>query len=339
MQREVLVVDGGGEASELVSRLAASGRHIIGVDYEHAEAELAIRRAPVVLVAISAAVGPDVVRKLCNLHRGDDTYVIAVIPAEGHASIASMLAAGAHDVLCTPFSSEELIARVDVDRRIRPWQRACLPPPPASPIAGLRACDYLGEIACDELGEMLCTRLGVSIGLSPMPGELRVATIALTLAAEQTELAISVAATPAAQQWLGGVLLGDHSPSPELMRDILRELANTVAGAVKRAAFFEGRIFSTGIPEDGVTLPRPDADVRGWRLALDPWTELAILAEIRRKPNRRVAASRLAEGMVIAGDIRSAAGVLLVSAGTRLTATTAHRLGSMLDAAMIEVAG
>ena len=114
------------------------------------------------------------------------------------------------------------------------------------------------------------------------------------------------------------------------MQDALRELANTAGGALKRAALGEGITLTTGIPRDDTAGRFPDKHAcYTLKLAGDTGC-LAVVGEIRTRSNERISAAQLAEGMILAHDIRSEGGVLIVPAGSRLTATSANRLAAML---------
>ena len=66
---------------------------------------------------------------------------------------------------------------------------------------------------------------------------------------------------------------------------------------------------------------------------------LVLAAEIKVRENRRVSASELIEGMVLAHDVRNGGGLLLLAAGSRLTCTSAQKLAKMLgDRIYLEVA-
>jgi hypothetical protein len=66
---------------------------------------------------------------------------------------------------------------------------------------------------------------------------------------------------------------------------------------------------------------------------------LAIVGEIRSLANARVPASKLREGMVLTHDLRNESGALVVTAGSRLTSSTAERVAKLLgDRFSVEVA-
>jgi hypothetical protein len=169
--------------------------------------------------------------------------------------------------------------------------------------------------------------------------ELRGATIPMSLADEQLELRVSIVVDAAALQWVKTALLGDPNASTEAADDALRELANTAGGALKRAAFAENVSLTTGLPS---TEPfgRPSAAQTCWTLTLDGSDcRLAVTGEARERKNERVLSSKLTEGMTLAHDVRTEAGILLAPAGSRLTVTTAAKLAKVLGPrAFIEVA-
>jgi hypothetical protein len=161
----------------------------------------------------------------------------------------------------------------------------------------------------------------------------------MSLAGDQIELRVSIVVDEAALQWIKTTLLCDPEASTAAADDALRELANTAGGALKRAALSENVSLTTGIPITEPVTP-PSAAHACWTLALDGvGCRLAVIGEVRKRSNERVASSKLAEGMVLAHDVRTEAGILLAPAGTRLTVTTAAKLAKVLGPrAHIEVA-
>ena len=112
-------------------------------------------------------------------------------------------------------------------------------------------------------------------------------------------------------------------------RDALRELANTAGGALKRAALTESVALTTGLPVDDNAARFPGKHIC-WSLTLQDGGCFAVVGEILARGNERISAAKLAEGMVIAHDVRNESGILLVPAGARLTSTSALRLAAML---------
>jgi hypothetical protein len=191
-------------------------------------------------------------------------------------------------------------------------------------------------VVVDDLEGMLCRGLQLTEKRLPLLSSIQLATIPMTLASAELDTCISIGADPATQKWLGIAMLGDDAASCDVIHDIMRELANVAGGAFKRAALRERSTFATGIPIDSDLTPcGPDA--RYWEIETEDGGMLGLVADVRRRPNRRVQARRLIEGMVVVEDVWNGSGVLLLLSGTRLTSTTAERLSRLLDRTMIEV--
>lgn len=198
-------------------------------------------------------------------------------------------------------------------------------------MVSLKSWRNLGQLVADDVAEMAATPITVSRGYpAHFTADAACATIAMSLPAEQLELRVSVVADPAAMAWIAETLLHDSAARDSAVRDALRELANTAGGALKRAALTETITLTTGIPLDDSAARFPGQNCC-WNLALSGGSgSLALVGEIRIRRNQRVSAEQLSEGMVLAHDIRSEGGVLIVPAGSRLTATSANRLAAML---------
>ncbi|HEY4244454.1 MAG TPA: hypothetical protein VGM88_31790 [Kofleriaceae bacterium] len=340
---KIAIIDNPGARREQAARLFREGGHSVE-EYEHSQAEVAIRTKPpqILLFAVPESDGPALLRTLCAADATGGMYVVSIV-GEHHADrmASSIVAAGSHDVLCAPYSEEELRLRVDVHTRMRGWSpppAAATPKPPCS-LRDARAWQFLGDIVADDLEAMLGRPLRLTERSATAPATAtRLAMIPMILASEYLELCISIgAADPATLTWLRTHVLGDPGAADAMVGDMLREMANVAGGAVKRAIVPEGIALSTGIPVDGGGTTDYGTSARTWRVELEGTAALTVIAHIRTRANRRVPARVLCEGMVVIGDVRNAAGMLLLPAGTRLTSTTADRLGKLLDSSLIEV--
>jgi hypothetical protein len=207
---------------------------------------------------------------------------------------------------------------------------------PDAGLSALRAWRHLDTVVADDLEGMLCQTVKITEKHLPAMSSIQLATIPMTLPSEQLDLCISITADVSARKWLGVTLLGDDAATNDVVQDIMRELANTVGGAFKRAALLERTTVSTGIPIDSDPAPcGPGA--RYWEIEAEGGGVFGLVADVRARPNRRVPARRLAEGMVVVKDVCNGSGVLLLPSGTRLTSTTAERLSRLLDQALIDV--
>lgn len=331
----VVVVGGEAGGSERSLAVLRACGHVLDV-LGQGEAEAALRAHPPDVLLVWLPLGMPELRELCAAETTRSTYIVAVVPAElPPRAISSAIAAGCHDVLHSPFSDEELCARIEVLERLRGWQPATVAALHRS-AATTRAWRFLGDVVADDLEAMCGQKVRVTRRAS-IPSSARVAWIPMVLANDRLELCIAVAADGDACRWLGDALLCESDPTTEMLDDILREMANVAGGAVKRAMLPEGLVLSTGIPVGGDVATLPASRTREvWSIVIDEGISLAIVAEIRARPNRRIPARGLIEGMVIVDDVKTATGMLLLPAGTRLTETTAERL-RMLDLGLVEI--
>ncbi|HEY4221163.1 MAG TPA: chemotaxis protein CheX, partial [Myxococcota bacterium] len=151
--------------------------------------------------------------------------------------------------------------------------------------------------------------------------------IALTLTAEALELSLHLAVDVASARAVAAVLFGNADVERAMLEDLVKETANTIAGAVKRSALADGASMTIGIPKlADKTLPRSLACEAFACAKKDGGFALDCHFSLVEKPTRRVAASLLKEGMVVVTDVRAAGGAMLVAAGSRLTQSVATRL-------------
>jgi hypothetical protein len=165
----------------------------------------------------------------------------------------------------------------------------------------------------------------------------------MSLVHEGVELMVSVAADPSTQAWLARALLQNPAPGEAALNDVMRELASTAGGALKRMALQEQVTMTTGLPVNVSAVAPAGENTIAFGLhtlhAAHQKATLALAAEVQKRVNRQVKASELREGMVVVHDVRSPSGVLLVTAGSRLTRTTAERLrGFIGPKSLVEVA-
>jgi len=320
-------------------------RAVVDVSIEEAPAEMKARPPHVLLFLLPEANGPELLRGLCAADTTGAIYVICVVPETHPArAVSSAFAAGCHDVLRAPFGLQELRSRINVRQRLRRWITNRLRLEEASksqriPTVVELLCSWqnLGDVIADDLESLLGRSLIIEENWPEFGNSLQLAAISMTLASEQLELCISIAADARARSWLGENLLGDPAAPDEALDDVMREMANISGGALKRAALAEGPVLSTGIPVDGRSLPERDSGARCWTVPVAEGVTIAVIGEVRRRANRQIPARRLIEGMIVVKDVLSHAGVLLLPGGTRLTSTTASRLSNLLDLTLVEV--
>ena len=336
--RVILLNDQPTEREAMVRALPQESHQVEAVGDEGSALAAIARKAPqVIIFSVPAKGGPDLARRLRGVENAADAYLLAVLDGTPPAKeLSSLISAGVHDFMRRPFSNVELLERVKAPERLLRWSRSLSKPGAfdfsgALDVASLRAWRNLGRLVADDLAEMATCLVTVTQGYPAHLGvEAPCATIAMSLASDQLELRLSLVADPAAAAWIRQTLLRDPEAPDSAMHDALRELANTAGGALKRAALAETIILSTGIPRDESAARFPGKH-DCWSLDLSPGSGcLGLVGEIRKHHNERISAEQLSEGMVLAHDIRSEGGVLIVAAGSRLTATSANRLAAML---------
>ena len=333
--RIVVVSEDMAVRDEVVATLESPSRTSLATDFEHAAIEI-LRNVPdIAVVHVSCVDDLAVIASLASLNATSATYVIALLGPDLHArGFALAVASGSHDALRMPLGRDELIMRVDARRRLCRWAKAIGPQDEPS-VAALRGWQYLDAIVAADLESMLCRRVTIREKSLPTGGS-QLATIPMTHPTAQVDLCVSIAADPIARRWLASAMLGDDTAGDDVSRDIMRELANVVGGALKRSVQHEHTTLSTGIPIDS-DLSLCGAGARYWEIETEDGGLVGLVADVRRRPNRRVPAGRLAEGMVVVSDVCNGTGVLLLPSGTRLTSTTAERLSRLLGQTIIEV--
>jgi CheY-like chemotaxis protein len=346
--RVLVIDDKKPERDRIVLALQKASLSVEGVaDGKAAVASIAREPASVALVSWPASGGADLVQLLRGADASGQMFVVSILePSSGGHDIPSVIGAGVHDFIRRPVCIAELLARTEAPGRLLKWATSVAKPA----VFDLSNGPDLGRTAMwRNLATLVGEDLGGVVGQLASPvagwprsfgGDLRGAAITMSLAIDRIELRIAVMANACALRWLGEVVLGDGGAPEAALDDVLRELANTAGGAAKRAALPENVTLTTGIPTNVSSIHCEGSEVQSFAIPFDGGkANLAVVAEIRKRANHRVPASDLREGMVLAHDLRTECGALLVTAGSRLTSTTAERLAQVLGPSFfVEVA-
>lgn len=335
--RIVVLADQRAERDALTRMLAAHRRAEVIANEAAAIATIMREPPQIVVFSMPSRGGADLVRRLKGADSSGQAYLIALCDAAPSGrELGNMLEAGAQDFLRRPVIQAELLERLKSPARLVRWVKsltthAAFDLSAPVDVAGLRAWAQLGSVVATDFSEMAGAAFQIKKEWSSkIVGELRAATIPMSLAGDQLEVRVSIVVDAAGLEWLKANLLGDPGASDDVADDALRELANTAGGALKRAALIENVTLTTGIPTTEA-MAVPAAHMASWTLAIEGSDAcLALVGEIRQRSNQRLAASELSEGMIPAHDVRNEDGILLVPAGTRLTTTSAARLGKLL---------
>jgi DNA-binding response OmpR family regulator len=267
-------------------------------------------------------------------------YLIVTCARPTDEEAAAIYGAGADDLAVTAsMTRSELLGRVaglERTRGLAAMLGAAAKTVEFGPLFDLnnvRAWRELGSIVSVELGEQLGSELHA---VADAPHAIAVSgAVSLSLAVEQIELQLSIGIEREMIAPLGAALL-DGDTSEVILADALRELANVAGGAIKRAAGNDATAMTIGLPTNACVENAPNA--RTWSATTSTGLRLRIAAIARPCKGRAVRRASLREGMVLAGDVRNPAGLLLVAAGTYLTSTTVDALARTLEAnALVEV--
>lgn len=344
----VLLVDGSAQDRDQASRYLESAGHQVTAAGDAKSAFVVIEREmPDIVVLEGQLQGMTTVQFLQRLRAREQSsraYVVVVSAKPSIHELTTSIAAGADDYMRKPLQRDELVIRVGALDRIRSWASKVFPTESAgcvdlfekTQLSRLRAWQSVDRSIKRDIGEL------IGQSLAPMSCENALAScvlgaqMPLTLASEQTEVRLTVGIERGAIPKLAALCLGEADASEEMVRDVLREFANTSGGAFVRAAAQEGVALTHGLPvdlkADAFTAPRSGARQQFVLATRDGSLQINFELEILSKALRRVHVGQLTEGMVLARDLHTESGAMLVPAGTRLTSTQIERLGRILSA-------
>jgi CheY-like chemotaxis protein len=349
---KVLLLEDVRSEREISARLLTAARHEVAVAADSKEAFEALRAHKVDVVVLdlgfAGGKGLEVLKSIRSQESTGHVYIIAQGGKSFATDIHAAFLAGADDFLRKPITREELLLRVEGPTRILKW---------AKPVSGTGGVVHDLDTAFDptsmrtwrEAATLLSTELGDMVGQAvavdadqARPAWAIGAAIPLSFVQEQAEMRVTVGVDRASLAGAGDLFLGMPDAAPELIRDAVREIANTLAGAVKRNGLTDGIELTVGLPMD--LSERPAAPEGGaaasWVMRIgDKDIRLLVDVTVVQQKNNRVPVAQLKEGMVLRQDLKNEFGALLIPAGTRLTATTAARISKLMgDRYVVEVA-
>jgi CheY-like chemotaxis protein len=280
----------------------------------------------------------DVLRAIAAL--AERPYIIAAV-GRVTQSLHAMLEAGVDDFVRAPVDGGEVWMRL---RSVRPR-----PAPVADPSGGRVPCpslspgldtfppglvgdlsDFVGEpfqVAREGEEAVLIDAVGAVVTLTHLEGA---AELELTVSMDRAHVAGVV------QRLLGA------APDDATIATFVTELANLSAGAMKRAMLDNGNALTIGLPEYFTGAHRPSSDARiRHRQTFDLMSANGVVrcaVVSKRTAVLGLPLHALREGLVLAREVRAANGMLLLTAGMRLTSAAIDRLQrSLQKAVQIEV--
>ena len=342
----VLVVDGSSQDRDLASRYLQSAGHTALVAADAKSGLAAFERdRPEIVVVDSLIQGMPAVQFIERVRQSESeetrAYVVMVSSRAGVGELTQAIGAGADDYMRKPLQRDELVIRVGALERIQGWAAKVFAPPSspsnsATRIPRLTAWQRVDRSITRDIGELLGQKLEVRSSTGALSPSVIGAQIPLSLASEHTEVRLTVSVDAASVPRLCDLCLGDASAAEDALRDVLRELANTAGGAFMRAAAQEEVCLTSGLPTDLGADSFTDASKASHQKFVvtteDATLHITFELEILAKALRRVNVGQLTEGMVVARDLHTETGALLVPAGTRLTSSQIERMSRLVSA-------
>jgi CheY-like chemotaxis protein len=344
-----LVVDGNKHDREVIARHLTEAGHVVECAHNaQGAARLMATLAPdVAIIDWNLEGAAKIVRQLRSMATCGHTYIVTMSAGRVVTDLAGAVRAGADDHFFKPILREELLFRASAMERLPELTKRLQHTPGAQSkdkmvsVVGERAWNEAPAVVMQDVSEMLQEAMQI-VPCEGLGDFAYGAELALTLATEELELRIAVGVGAASLKQLAGTIFGDPNAPESAQRDIVREMANLAAGAIKRAALDEGAAFTIGLPFDTDFARRRETFIAEQEFVLrgsGSATDVALRVTAITKGLTRVCVADLREGMVLARDLLNDVGNLLAPAGTRLTTSHITRLGRVLPAkAAIEVA-
>jgi len=276
--------------------------------------------------------GIEVVRKSAQHEKQPFTVLTSVIDipsARGYA-----LAAGAHDFLAKPFVSTKLLELLRAKH-----------PPEARPVD--EGHPLVRAAGWKDLAKILATPVGALLGVTAT-GEAvaelgpaaRFVTCTLTDVNRGCELLLATLAQEADARAVAHSMLGEDVEGSEI-GDALAEVLNVVIGVVKSAFVKDGFSFTMGLPSQvtraDVERGRSGAAALASLRVSVPGAAVTMSVAVRATDALAIRVDELREGHVLAEDLRTSAGALLVPACTRITESAARRLRETMKGRSVRV--
>jgi AmiR/NasT family two-component response regulator len=374
----VLILHGAAAPLSQLAELLRRGNHDVSVvtDAAAAKAVLAKRRADIAVA--SASVDDLAAVAMALRPPEDATYrsLIAVVGKDTSAARQAAFGAGADDVVVASASASELADHVHSAERVVKLERrlrervaelesalrrlsmqalargqevatgAAKSPGGGGGLTVLLTTTWTGleELLGNMCTEYLQTPFVHLVGAAPPSSGCRGSRISLSDTENQLKLELSFYASDESARAIATSFCGGDASvvDDDVIRDVLLELANSGMGVIKAGFLGEQFRFVGAIPEPTTSADRAKAfDGAEAKRVLAFRSDKAVVyvaVTLKHQGRVRVLGARLKEGMVVASDVKSEAGVLLVRAGTRLTETTAEKLARLFPKGEIELA-
>jgi CheY-like chemotaxis protein len=341
---QVLIVDASSQDRDLARRYLEAEGHEVSVAAEAQGALAALeKRAPEIVVLDSLLAGMPAIQLIERVRQKETAtraYVILVSARPAVTELTAAIQAGADDYMRKPLNREELVIRVGALARIKGWAAKVFGGTASvidlgnAEITRLQAWQKVDRSIMKDMSGLIGQTLAPPAPTATVEPCVIGAQIPLTLAAENTEVRLTVGVDQASIPALCELCLGDPGAPVEALRDVLREFANTAGGAFLRTASQEGVSLTSGLPvdltADSFSVSEQGASQRFVVATRTGSVHVSFALEVLSRALRRVNVTQLTEGMVVARDLHTEAGAILVPAGTRLTSSQIRRMNEVL---------
>ncbi|HEY4058046.1 MAG TPA: hypothetical protein VGM39_15635 [Kofleriaceae bacterium] len=183
--------------------------------------------------------------------------------------------------------------------------------------------DEIEAVVADELGALLGTNFVPVTHDCEQPTYTSV--ISLTFTNDRLMIQLGIGIDERGRSHLQQILLGGDG-SDEVLRDALREMANTAGGAISRKGLQEGRDIALGLPSNDNEFTEASGKRRAWHMTNGEGLRIECVASARKSDPYLVPASALVEGMVVVAVLNDAKGKMLAAPGTRVTTGLARTI-------------
>lgn len=340
MKTRILVVDEGARAAETTGQaLSLLGYSVRTAVFGTPELAVSLDEPCDVLFTEWVRQRPGTAELIASVREREGTtpWIIVATAKPTAANIGAAFSAGADDFIRKPLINEEVVARIAGAERMRRRLGAAPAKEPTvtSRLAAL-ACWRDFHVAAIEC--LCATTERAWTNVSPI--EIAsfephyAASVTLSFPTRSVEFRVMIEMDQRALETIGAQLYTEVTDG--MLLDLVQETANTVGGTFMRAALTEDVELTSSLPSavapNDLRTSIEQADERTSVFLRDSAASGRIAAHLmaRERRNVFVPASRLREGMVIARDLATSSGALLLKAGTRVTSSASERVASIL---------
>jgi CheY-like chemotaxis protein len=341
------------ELMRVIAAVRDGGYEVISTTSEREARERLATTSPQLILVDAALPFPDLlnlVRHIRSIRARPYAYILLLVTSISEDELQVAYETGCDGDLRKPSSPALLRARLAAAARtlgLEAVRRAPVPAKPApnppsddgaarSPLDAVSRSSTWQQMG-DEIAAVAGTFLTLPVSCASADSGASSIDLASGIVLANVEQELEVRVALSTDHTSGGALAARlfGEGAPDLQADMLNELANMAMGALKAAFGRDALPFTGSLP--AAIAPEALAE---FGAACQRQQTFALVAEGARisvrvgiisRKNVVVAVAALREGMVIAKDVFNDEGVLLLTAGTRLSSSTADRLRAMLE--------